>query len=190
MKKKRTFTVMAIIIAVLVLGIGYAAIADIPLSITGSANIVADSDFSVEFDNSNHTILVDPSSGTVTLNSVPHPVAAGAYTDTTHATMTVYLDKDHTSGSACYKIDNKSTTLRATITPTVTQISSPDNAYFGTITTALYSDSACSTALSGSVAAGSSAYLKVTVPKGTSEPAQDVTNASFSVAITASPATS
>ena len=189
MKKKRTFTVMAIIIAVLVLGIGYAAIADIPLNITGTANIVADSDFSVEFDTA-HTVLVDPSSGTVTLNNASHPIVAGTYSDKDDATMTVYLDKDHTSGSACYKIDNKSTSLNATITPTVTQISSPNNAYFGTITTALYSDSACSTALSGSVAHGSSAYLKVTVPKGASEPAQDVTGASFSVSITASPTTS
>ena len=189
MKKKRTFTIMAILIAVLVLGVGYAAIADINLNITGTANIVADSDFSVEFDTT-HTILVDPSSGTVTLNNVSHPVAAGTYTDKDDATMTVFLDKDHTSGSACYKIDNKSTSLNATITPTVTQISNPNNAYFGTITTALYSDAACSTALSGSVAHGSSAYLKVTVPKGASEPAQDVTGASFSVSITASPATS
>ena len=189
MKKKRTFTVMAIIIAVLVLGIGYAAIADIPLNITGSANIVADSDFSVEFDTA-HTVLVDPSSGTVTLNNASHPIVAGTYSDKDDATMTVYLDKDHTSGSACYKIDNKSTSLNATITPTVTQISSPNNAYFGTITTALYSDAACSTALTGSVAHGSSAYLKVTVPKGASEPAQDVTGASFSVSIAASPTTS
>ena len=185
--KKRTFTIMAIIIAVLVLGIGYAAIADIPLTITGSANLLADSDFSVEFDTT-HTVLVDPSSATVTMNSVQHAVVAGAYTDKDDATMTVYLDKDHASGSACYKIDNKSTALSATITPSVTQISSPNNAYFGTITTALYSDANCTTSFSGNVAAGSSVYLKVTVPKGSTEPAQDVTNAAFTVSITASPA--
>ena len=91
MKKKRTFTVMAIIIAVLVLGIGYAAIADIPLNITGSANIVADSDFSVEFDTT-HTVLVDPSSGTVTLNNASHPIVSGTYSVKDDATMTVYLD--------------------------------------------------------------------------------------------------
>ncbi len=55
MKKKNTFTAMVILIAVLLLGIGYAAISNITLIVNGNANIVADSDFDVEFDTRNST---------------------------------------------------------------------------------------------------------------------------------------
>ena len=187
MKKRRTFTVMIILIAVLILGVGYAAISNVTLYLTGTANVVADADFSVEYDTT-HTVGLTADSGNVTLGSNSYAPVAGAYTDATHATMTVYLDKNHTSVSACYKIDNKSTALAATITPTITQVASPNNAYFGTITTGLYSDSNCSTSFSGNVAHGSSVYLKVTVPKGSTEPATDVTGASFSVTLAAAPA--
>ena len=187
MKKRRTFIVMAILLAVLVLGVGYAAISNITLYLTGTANIVADADFNVIYDTS-HTVGLAADSGNVTLGGNSYAPVAGAYTDTTHATMTVYLDKNHTSVSACYKINNTSTSLAATITPTITQIASPNDAYFGTITTGLYSDSNCSTTLSGNVAASSSAYIKVTVPKGSAEPATDVTGASFSISFEASPA--
>ena len=186
MKKKRTFTVMAILLAVLVLGVGYAAISNVILNITGTANVVADADFAVEFDTT-HTPLLDPSSGTVTLGGNSYAPVAAAYTDKDDATMTVYLDKNNTSVSACYKIDNKSTDLAAAVSASVTQVGSPNTAYFGTITTAFYSDSACTTSSGGTVAASGSVYLKVTVPKGSTEPAQDVTGASFSVSITATP---
>ena len=186
MKQKRTYIIMIILIAVLMLGVGYAAISNVTLNLNGTANIAADSNFSVEYDTT-HTVGLTADSGNVTLGGNSYAPVAGAYTDATHATMTVYLDKNHTSVSACYKIDNKSTALAATITPNVTQIASPNNAYFGTITTGLYSDSNCSTSFSGNVAHGSSVYLKVTVPKGSTEPSQDVTGASFSVTITAEP---
>ena len=177
---------MIILIAVLLLGVGYAAISNITLYLNGTANVVADADFNVEYDTS-HAVGLSPSTGTVTLGGSNYAPVAGAYTDTTHATMTVYLDKNNTTVSACYKIDNKSPNLAALITPSVTPIASPNDAYFGTITTGLYSDNACSTSFSGNVAAGSSVYLKVTVPKGSAEPSQDVTGASFSVTITAEP---
>ena len=185
MKKRRTFTVMIILIAVLVLGVGYAAISNVILNITGSANIVADADFSVVFDTA-HTVTVTPSTN-VSFGGSSHPVSAGAYTDTLNATMTVYLDKNNTTATACYKINNNSTSLAASISPSVTPIGSPNTNYFGTITTGLYSDSGCSTAFSGNLAAGQSVYLKVTVPKGSTEPAQDVADASFGVTITATP---
>jgi len=186
MKKNRTFTVMAILIAVLILGIGYAAISNITLYLSGTANVVADSDFSVVYDTS-HTVGLTADNGNVTMGESSYAPVAGAYTDTTHATMTVYLDKNHQSVSACYKIDNNSTALAAALSAEITQIGSPNNSYFGTITHGFYSDSACSTALSGNLAHGQSAYLKVTVPKGSTEPAEDVTGASFSVTITATP---
>ena len=124
----------------------------------------------------------------ITINDVQYAVVAGSYTNTTTATMTVYLDKDNTSEWACYKIDNTSTQLAASLSANVTQVASPNTSYFGTITSAFYSDNGCTTSLSGNVAAGQSAYLKVTVPKGSSEPTADVTNASFTVTITATPA--
>ena len=186
MKKRRTFTIMAILIAVLVLGVGYAAISNVTLTVNGTANIKADADFSVEFDTT-HTVGLSDSSSKVTINSTQYAVVAGSYTNTTTATMTVYLDKDNTSEWACFKIDNKSSQLAAALTPNVTQVASPNASYFGTITSALYSDSSCTTALSGNLAAGSSAYLKVTVPKGSTEPSQDVTGATFTVTVLAEP---
>ena len=186
MNQRRTYIIMIILIAVLLLGVGYATISNITLNLNGTANVAADADFSVEYDTT-HIVGLTADSGNVTLGSNTYAPVAGSYTDTTHATMTVYLDKDHTSVSACYKIDNKSDSLAASITPNVTQVSNTYAAYFGTITTGLYSDSSCSTAFSGNVAAGSSVYLKVTVPKGSTPPPSDVTGASFSVTITAEP---
>ena len=187
MKKRKTFTIMAILIAVLVLGVGYAAISNVTLTVNGSGNIKADADFSVVFDTT-HTVGLSDSSSKVTINETQYAVVAGSYTNTSTATMTVYLDKDNTSEWACFKIDNTSTQLAATLSANVTQVSGTNAAYFGTITSAFFSDSGCSTALSGNVAHGQSAYLKVTVPKGSTEPAQDVTNASFTVTVTATPA--
>ena len=188
MNKRKTFTVMAILIAVLVLGVGYAAISSVTLNLNGTGNVKADAAFSVEYDQT-HTVAVDPSSGTVSMGepAVAYPIVAGAYTGATTATMTVYLDHDHTSGTAIYKIDNKSSALYAKLTPNVIQVGSPNTDYFGTITSGVYSDAECQTALSDNLAPGASAYLKVIVPKGSVEPATDVTGATFSVTITAAP---
>lgn len=186
MNQRKTYIVMIILIAVLILGVGYAAISNITLNLNGTANIVADSNFSVEYD-TNHTVGLNPSSGTVTMNGNNYAPVAGSYTNAITATMTAYLDSNHTSVSACFKIDNKSDSLAASITPSITPIASPNDAYFGTITTGLYSDSNCSTAFTGNLAAGSSVYLKVTVPKGNANPTADVTGASFNITITAEP---
>lgn len=186
MKKRKTFTIMAILIAVLILGVGYAAISNITLTVNGTANIKADADFSVVFDTS-HTVGLSDSNSTVTIGGNSYAVVAGAYTNTETATMTVYLDKDHTSVYAIYKIHNASTQLAASLTPSVTQVASPNTTYFGTIGADIYTDAACTTALSGNLAAGSDAYLKVTVPKGSVEPVQDVTGASFTITVVAEP---
>ena len=45
MQKRRTFTVMAILIAVLILGIGYAALTATTLNLNGTANVKANPDF-------------------------------------------------------------------------------------------------------------------------------------------------
>ena len=185
MKRRKTFTVMAILIAVLVLGVGYAAIADITLNLNGNATIIADADFSVVFDTT-HTVGRS-TTDTISANSTSFDVVNGGYTSTSAATMTVTLNKDHNSASACYKIKNNSTALAASLTPNVTQVGSPNTAFFGTITTGLYSDSGCTTPFSGNLAPQGDVYLQVTVPKGSTEPANDVVNAAFSVTVTAHP---
>ena len=45
MKKRKTFIAMALVIAVLVLGVGYAAISNITLNVNGTANVTANADF-------------------------------------------------------------------------------------------------------------------------------------------------
>ena len=47
MKKKKTFMGMAIIIAILVLGVGYAAVEGVDLFVTGTANIKANAVFPI-----------------------------------------------------------------------------------------------------------------------------------------------
>lgn len=49
MKKRKTMISLAIIALVLVLGIGYATVADIPLNIVGSLSASADAEFEVKF---------------------------------------------------------------------------------------------------------------------------------------------
>lgn len=187
MQKKRTFTVMAILLAVLVLGVGYALISNVTLNLTGTANIKANADFTVEYDTANG---IDYSTtDTITDGENTRSVVQGTYTDATNATMTVWLDNTHRSAYAIYKVKNKSTDLSATLAASVTQISDENkNPYFSGITAAYYSDSTCNTPLGNNkLAAGATAYLKVTVTLAKS-PIEDVTNASFSVTTTASPA--
>ena len=185
MKKRRTFTIMAILIAVLVLGVGYAAISNITLNLNGTANIKANADFSVVYDTT-HTVGKSTNDTVLWAENNNQPVVAGAYTNTTTATMTVYLDSSHSSAYAIYKVDNNSSELGATLSASVTQISGNNAQYFDNITAAYYSDANCTTALSGALAHGQTAYLKVTVSLAKS-PINDVSGATFSVTTTATP---
>ena len=186
MRKKKTFIGMVILIAILVLGVGYAAVSNITLNLTGSANIKANADFSVVYDTT-HTVVTSTNDTVEWATSDNRAVVAGSYTDTTNATMTVYLDSTHKTAYAIYKVDNNSTELAATLAANVTQIGSPNNAYFDTITAVYYTDANCTQALgNNALAHGQSAYLKVTVGYSHS-PITDVTSASFSVTTTATP---
>ena len=189
MKRRKTYIVMAVLLAVLVLGIGYAAVLDIELNIGGTANINANFDFDVVFDTS-HTITYS----SVTGNDAS---ISGSYTDTENATLSVTLDTDNRELFAIFKVDNNSDELSATLDPYVTQITVDENdetvsQYFGTITAVFYTDASCTAGnelSTNKVAAGSSAYLKVTVPMSTTDiPVDDVVGAEFNVQITASPA--
>ena len=185
MKGRKTFTVMAILVAVLILGVGYALTTTVNLVVNGTGNIKADADFSVEY-NTTSTPVVTPAGNTVTMtDTTTHPVVAAAFTDVHTATMTVYLDKNNTSATACYEIDNKSEKFAAALSASVTAVSGTNEAYFAAPTYGFYSDSACSTTFSGSLQPESKAYLKVTIGKSTTEPLADVTNASFTVTTTA-----
>ena len=188
MQKKRTFTVMAILIAVLVLGVGYATVSEITLDLNGTANIKANSDFSVIYDR-NVAVVVSPNA-TVEDGNETHPVAAGAYTSDTAATMTVWLDSTYTEASAVYAVKNANPEngLSATLSADVTQISDASAAaYFGEIQADYYADSSCTTLLgTDKLNAGETAYLKVTVSLAKT-PINDVTSATFSVTTTATP---
>ena len=186
MKKRKTFLGMAIFIAILVLGVGYAAVSNITLNLTGTGNIKANADFSVVYDTS-HTVGKSTNDTVEWATSDNRAVVAGAYTSTTAATMTVYLDATHTSAYAIYKVDNDSAELSATLAANVTQISGTNAEYFNNITAVYYTDANCTTELGNNkLAHGNSAYLKVTVSLAKT-PVNDISGATFSVTTTATP---
>jgi hypothetical protein len=163
---------MALVIAILILGVGYAAITNINLLVTGTANVTANSDFVVEFD-TNHEVVVTNN-------------AEGAYAENKlEATMTVNLDANTTSQTAIYKIDNKSEELGATLATTVDN-SDADLSKYVDITSEICTDASCSSTLTGTLIKGESAYLKVTATLK-KNPAQDVLAKTFTVTVTATP---
>lgn len=172
MKKRKTFISMALIIAILILGVGYAAISNINLSVNGTANVTANADFQVSFDNNSSVTSTEGSTG--------------AYTSATVATMTINLDSNLTETSSIYKIDNKSSELSATLTADVTNDDATLNKYV-TVTSKLYADQDCTIELTNAIENNTSAYLKVSA-KLQNNPAQDITDKNFTVTITASPA--
>lgn len=131
MKKRKTFIGLAIFVAVLALGIGYAAVTGVTLNINGKANVSANADFLVKFNKDGgtgthtsipaHTITYTVNQKEVTevptinFKGVTHPVIEGIYTDDTTATMTVYLDSQNKKASATYQIINDSPELSATL---------------------------------------------------------------------------
>ena len=191
MQKRRTFTVMAILIAVLILGIGYAAISATNLTLNGTANVKANADFSVVYDTT-HTVAVSNTGTGSTFddNGVTRTVVAGAYSSTTVATMTVWLDNTHRQASAVYKIDNNSSELSASLEATITNVDEHglNEEYFDPVEVEYYSDSTCTTPITTGevVEHGDSAYMKVTV-KLAKTPLDDIAGATFTVVTTATP---
>lgn len=192
MRKKKTFMGMAIVIAILILGVGYAAIEGVDLFVNGTANVSANADFSVEFDTS-HTVVLsttDQIKWIVEENPTDVNVVTGAYSDATNATMTVYLDSAHRSANAIYKIQNKSQELKSTVKSTVSGLT-PENEAFINVVTTLYSDDACTQVLPENyeIAPGDAVYLKVEASLK-KLPADDISGATFKVTIEAEPAAS
>ena len=184
MQKRKTFTVMAILLAVLVLGVGYALIADVELDLTGTANIMANSDFSVVYDE--EFLPAVSTVGTVTDGTNTQTIVDGEVTSDSTATMTVWLDSTNRSAYAIYKIDNESEDLAASITADVDPLTGTNSSYFDEPVVDFCSDSACNTTFSGNVEPGESVYMKVTVSLVRS-PLTDITGQTFNITITASP---
>lgn len=186
MKKKKTFTSMAIFIATLILGVGYAAVSDITLNLNGTANVKANADFNVQYDTT-HEVGLSTENTVVWDDDTTHDVVAGNYENTLTANMTVYLDSTNRTAYAIYKIDNKSAELNTTIASEVTSDFDTEYTDYLSLEQALYANEDCTTPLNGTeLAPNESAYLKVTVSL-TKLPVDDIVDASFAVALNASP---
>lgn len=170
MKKKRTLTVLAAVLAVLMLGVGYAAVANDVLNITdASASATPDSaNFVVEFD---QTSTIQKSTG-----------VEAAYTDATNATFSVsgLTAKDQTA-SATYTIKNSSADLSANL---AAAIGTMTNGTSGTEDDKTYFNVTYSFG-STTVEAGGDTTLTVTVTMLKTPVAEDV-SVTFPVTITAS----
>ncbi len=188
MKKRKTFMGMIIIISILVLGVGYAAINGVELFVNGTANITANADFSVEYDTS-HTIGLSTTS-TTSWDNGQVAVVAGTYTDTHNAIMTVHLDSTHRDAYAIYKIVNKSPELYAMLDSNVSSQIAANAAEYLTVSEELYSNADCTGGSeldsNAKLAPGSVAYLKVQVNLS-KLPIEDIGNATFTITVNATP---
>lgn len=114
MKKKKTLLGLVLLVAVLMLGIGYAAVTADVLNIKGTANAGPDdANFVVAFD-TEQEVTYEKSEG---INA--NATVSGAYTDETNATITV--DKLTAKGeavTAIYTVKNSSPDLKATLAAT------------------------------------------------------------------------
>lgn len=188
MKRKNTFTGMAIFIAILILGVGYAAISDIPLYLNGTANVKANAEFVVEYDN-DHTVILSTNDTIAWADSDDRAVVAGEYVNASTATMTVNLDAEHKSAYAIYKIDNLSEELKATVAADITTNIPTEKQEYLKVEQELYTSEACDdndTLEDTQLAKNESAYLKVTVSL-VKLPVEDITDATFTITATATP---
>ena len=129
MKKKKSFTGLLIILAVLFLGVGYAAITSRTLTINGNVTVTPnENDFDVVF----------KGAPTITDGTDPATTATNTY-DSTNRTATLTVDGLEKAGDkvvVTYTIENKSNSLKATLSNlTVTNDSA--SGYFTVETTEL-----------------------------------------------------
>lgn len=129
MNKKKSFTGLLIILAVLFLGVGYAAITSRTLKINGNVTVNPnENDFDVAF----------KGAPTITDGTDPATTATNTY-DSTNRTATLTVDGLEKAGDkvvVTYTIENKSNSLKATLSNlTVTNDSA--NGYFTVETTEL-----------------------------------------------------
>ena len=122
MKKKKSMIVLAIFVAVLVLGVGYAAISGVDLTISGTAS-TEDRDLKVSFEGT-ITSTVDPNTDA---NS-PAATATGTTTaGTLNATIAVAnLSRVGQTATVTYTIQNEETDVDAVVTVDDIQNDKPD----------------------------------------------------------------
>lgn len=120
MKKRNTYVGLILLVAVLMLGIGYAAITNITLNITGSAKaVVSDENFKVRF------------TGTPTVSD--EDVVTATITDDVTATINVEsLVAKGDKVTATYTIENASDDLSASIA--VPTVENSNDEYFSVTT--------------------------------------------------------
>lgn len=116
MKQPKTFILLSVIVAVLVLGVAYAAISSINLEITGTASAApSDANFNVAFGKLNTedapTYVADKGAGVVTFTTPSDTAATMTVTD---------LKSVGDKVTATFYVINNSTDLKADLsTPTV-----------------------------------------------------------------------
>lgn len=124
MKQSKTFLALAIVVAVLALGIAYAAITSVTLNVNGNVTATPDQgNFKIAFDNVNNKPTFS-GTGAATLTIV----------DGTHATMEVTgLTKVGDAMTATFTINNTSDDISADLVATP----SNDNTEYFTVTATL-----------------------------------------------------
>lgn len=161
MKKRRTYAGLIILVALVVLGVGYAAMSNITLNIGGSASaVVEDENFKVKF----------TGTPTTTGDSI-----TASITDDHNATINVSLSAKGDKATATYTILNDSEDLSASIAvPTITN----SNEEYFAVTTDMADTKV--------VAAGGETTVTVTVEL-IKTPIEEDQTASINVALVASP---
>jgi len=161
MKKKNTYVGLVILLAVLMLGIGYAAMSNITLNIGGAAGAnVEDENFKVKFTGTPQT-----SGDNIT----------ATITDDHNATINVSLVAKGDKATATYTILNDSADLSAKVAvPTITN----SNTDYFTVTTDMVAEE--------TLIAGNSTTVTVTVELVKTPIDQDE-NANISISFVASP---
>ena len=169
MKKKRTLTVVAMVLAVLMLGVGYAAISEINLNITGNATASPNADqFAVKF--------VSGSAKDVTVSKPAHIMVNPAITSDLAGTIEVTGMKARgESVTVQYSITNASADLSATLEA---EVGTGTNNKF-TIETDLGTDV---------LAKGATTTLTITITLNETPVSSDITT-TVPVTVTATPTT-
>lgn len=168
MKNRKTIIITVLLIAILALGIGYAAINSTTLTISGNAIGSPDDDnFVVKF------------TGTPTKSSTSTVKEASILTDTTASIKVADLTKKGDKASATYTITNDSADLSASLSASLTNSDTTNfsvSYYFGDTTTTTTT----------SVAAKGTTTITVVVELLTTPVTADVTS-NITATITAAP---
>ena len=177
MKEKKTLRIMTVLVAVLLLGVGYAAITGINLNITGTASATASGDnFNVQFTGTPTTDVTHGGTGATTTATIVN-TTSGSIVVSGLTTKDQYV-------TATYTIANESTELYANLAQTTCAATGANASYFNVT---------CATATAklnpknDSTSDETTLTVTVTLAK---TPSSDVTNVPISVTFAATPSES